>query len=1135
MLKLTNIKKDYITGDSTVHALKGVSLEFRASEFVSILGQSGCGKTTLLNIIGGLDKYSDGDLEINAKSTKQFTDRDWDTYRNHSIGFIFQSYNLIPHQTVLKNVELALTLAGVSAKERKERAISALEKVGLGDQIYKKPNQMSGGQMQRVAIARALVNDPEILLADEPTGALDSETSVQIMELIKEISHDRLVIMVTHNPELAEQYSTRIINLLDGIVVSDSNPYDSSLEKEEKVEGSVENLAIIDAESTVANENGENEQNLDTPATKKTTNKGKKKKTSMSFFTAFLLSLNNLLTKKGRTILTSFAGSIGIIGIALIFAVSNGLNGYIRHVQETTLSSYPLTIQSQSVDLSSLMLTLLTGGEEGTEEEKENRDENAVYKDPLIAELVDEISKIEVTQNDLESFKKYLDEGLADENSDIYKAVSEVQYKYSLNLNVYTKNDEGDIIKSDTNALLQEMLIDYFIQSGVMSETESNSMFGSSSSSSSMMSMGSINMWQELLADSKNGKTVSDIVTSQYDVIYGEWPTAHNQVVLVVDEDNELDDLTLYALGLLSKADIDKIIEYAAKAEPLPEGEVPSWSFEEICNKSYKVILPSDFYSYDGKTGTVTNYTDNQIYLESIYDDALELKVSGIIRLKDSVDSGYMNGAIGYTSKLTSHIIKEASLSAVADAQANNKEIDIITKLPFKSTTTDLTDAEKKEDFTKYVNSLSAKEQAELFLQIAYFNGYNALIEVPNDDPSTPGVVETKKITALEYATETIVSQITKGAEMKYQMSNPAKPFDSLSDEEKEALYKEAALDFATTSLLTMISQNQEEMDKIISAVKTNYELQGGNFDSLSEPQKQAEYKNYIATQYRLSNCSYKTLIDSIITPMAEAGAMAQIQADVNKKLAEQIPDALKETPNVAYSQMLLASLNTYTLEQFGTYYDNFMRFSDSTYEENLVKFGRIDMGVPSSINVYMSTFEQKDDFKALIAQYNKDVGADSGKQIEYSDIMGEMMSAITTIINAITYVLVAFVATSLIVSSIMIGVITLISVQERTKEIGVLRAMGASKRDISRVFNAETMIVGLISGLIGILVTLVLVVIINIILFALTGIVGLQASLGFWPAVILIAISMCLTLIAGLIPSRVAAKKDPVIALRSE
>ncbi len=1091
MLKLTNIKKNYVTGDSTVQALKGVSIEFRESEFVSILGQSGCGKTTLLNIIGGLDQYTDGDLIINSKSTKQFKSRDWDTYRNHSIGFIFQSYNLIPHQSVLSNVELALTLSGVSAKERRARAKEALIKVGLGDQLKKKPNQMSGGQMQRVAIARALVNNPEILLADEPTGALDSETSVQIMELIKEIAKDRLVIMVTHNPELAEQYSTRIINLLDGNVISDSNPYSSEDEAKEKEEISSEATGAEEA-PIVSEVVEENTQNSDTSSKKVKKSKGKKKKTSMSFFTAFVLSLNNLLTKKGRTILTSFAGSIGIIGIALIFAVSNGLNGYIRHVQETTLSSYPLTIESETVDISSLMYTILNpaGGDDSS---TEGRDENSVYKDPLIAELVDALSKTEVNKNDLASFKEFLDNGLKDENSDVYKAISEVQYKYDLNLTVYTKNPDGEIIKSDTSALLQEMIIDYFVKSGAMSESESSSMFGGSSGGG-MFTMGSMGLWQELLADSKNGKPVSPVLESQYDLVYGSWPNEYNEIVLVVDKENELDDLSLYALGLLSKAEIDKIIEYAAKGEAMPPEEKEfSKTFEEICAGTYKVILPSDFYyTHDGKT--VIDRSNDSTYLSTLYEGALELKVTGIIRLNENSESGYMSGAIGYTTDLTKYVIEESSKSDVVAIQVANPSFDVISKLPFKSTSETLTDAEKKEAFNSYIDSLSNTQKANLYVEICYLNAYYAMV----DDETTPDI---DQITALENEAKKTLSQMTT---------------------------QESAIMFVSMAILGSLTE--EEMEGLTSSAKSAYEQEnpGMSFDMLPPQMQQMILAQHLSTQYEFNKYSYETLM-SFITPLVYEGAKATIRAGVDGKLATDAPETLDK------ANALLSERDSYTDKSFAFYYDNLMRFSTSSYEENLVKLGKIDMATPSSINIYTATFEQKDDLKDIIDDYNRSVGEGSGKQIKYSDIMGDMMSGITTIINAITYVLIAFVATSLIVSSIMIGVITLISVQERTKEIGVLRAMGASKRDISRVFNAETMIVGLISGLLGILVTLILSVIINIILFALTGIVGLKASLGFWPAVILILVSMGLTLLAGLIPSRVAAKKDPVIALRSE
>ncbi len=1077
MLKLTQIKKDYITGDTSVSALKGIDLEFRENEFVAILGHSGCGKTTLLNIIGGLDKYTSGDLVINGKSTKDFSDSDWDTYRNHSIGFIFQSYNLIPHQSVLSNVELALTLSGVSAKERRQRAKEALIKVGLGDQINKKPNQMSGGQMQRVAIARALVNDPEILLADEPTGALDSETSVQIMDLIKEISQNRLVIMVTHNPDLAKEYSTRIINLLDGNVVSDSNPYSSEEKSEVKTEVNAE--LICDTEPVKINENEKNnsidvtlkatlrdndseavadatsdatieavsvekEQKSDTSEAKN--KKSKKKKTSMSFFTAFLLSLNNLLTKKGRTFLTSFAGSIGIIGIALIFAVSNGLNGFIQHFQETTLSSYPLSLTAETVDMSSLIGTILGAGEDG--KNKDDREDGKLYKDQLIAELVDSLSKTEVNENDLKAFKTYLEAELDNKDSELSKAVSAIQYSYNINLTVYTKNQDGDIIKSDTGALMMEMLADYFMKLSMSgSESGSNDSTSSSGSSSSMGSMMSVNLWQELLPGIKEDKVISDVLTDQYDLIHGQWPNEYDEIVLLVDEDNELDDLTLYALGLLSKDDIDEIIDAAASGRPLEDKGEWSYDFDDICydgtdkGLTFKVILPADCYQ---KIGNIyVDMSTNDALLSSLYNNALELKVTGIIRLKDTVDQGMLSGSIGYTSLLTKHIIEKAEGSEIVQAQIANPTIDVLTGKPFKSTAETMTSKEKADYLKTYVGTLSTEEKAELFYKISCLDTYDKQLD----------------------------------ASVDMAMAN-------MTDRD---------------ALILQLSQSiAGEMNSTPEQIATFFE------DFTLEELK------------------------AILRPTIEAGIKAQLDMGVKQMLDMTMP-----SPE-ARAMALDAQIATYTDEQCANYYDNVIDFSSTTYEENLELFGNVDIDSPSSINIFTSTFENKDKVKDIIDnEYNKNV--DETKRISYTDFIGFVMNSLTTIINAITYVLVAFVATSLIVSSIMIGVITLISVQERTKEIGVLRAMGASKRDISRVFNAETMIVGLVAGIIGILVTLILVVIINIVLFALTDLVGLKAALGFWPAFILVIISMALTLIAGLIPSRVAAKKDPVIALRSE
>lgn len=1030
MLKLIDIKKDYVTGDTTVSALRGVDLEFRKSEFVAILGHSGCGKTTLLNIIGGLDKYTSGDLIINGKSTKDFTDGDWDTYRNHSIGFVFQSYNLIPHQTVLSNVELALTLSGVSKEERKKRAIEALEKVGLGDQLHKRPNQMSGGQMQRVAIARALVNNPDILMADEPTGALDSDTSVQIMEILKEISKDKLIIMVTHNPELADTYANRIIRLKDGEVEGDTNPYTAT----EAVESDM-SVAVDDSTNAESSE-------------RKVRNEKKKKK-SMSFFTAFLLSLNNLLTKKGRTILTAFAGSIGIIGIALIFAVSQGMTGYINHVQENTLSSYPLTLQSTTTDVSPLVEELM--GVNGKDKIDVDRLDDAVYKDQVIADLVNALSRVETSENDLKSFKEYLESELSKEDSKLKNAISAIQYTYNINLTIYTKNADGKIIKSDTNELMASMIADYMMKSAGNSSSSEGPSSSTNASSSMMASMMGMKLWQEMLPGLEKGEVISSTVKDQYDLIYGEWANDYNEIVLVVNENNELDDLTLYALGLLSEDDIDKIIDAASKGQTIDEGE-KYWTFEEIVNKlSFKVILPADCYDKLGDIYVDMSETDD-VFLGKLYDEAFELKVSGIIRLKDEVDSGMLASGIGYTHKLTEYVIEQSVSSEVVQAQLASPTIDVLTGLPFKSTNEGMTNAEKATALKAYIATLddSARDvakKAEIYVAIKVLDELNK---------------------SLVSNVEAELSKYTTDA------------------------HKAGIIAMMSEALAKQTGASVEEVSKYLNDM---------TLDQLKQ----------------------------LIRP--------SIEAQESAKIAGQVAGQYITMTDAEKASALDAELLTYTDDACAIYYDNAIEFSKSSYEDNLASFGNVDINTPHTINLYCETFEQKDQLKALIDDYNADMKSAGfeDKQISYSDLVGIMMSSITKIINAITYVLIAFVATSLVVSSIMIGVITLISVQERTKEIGILRAIGASKKDISRVFNAETMIVGFASGLLGILVTLVLVVLINIILYSLTGIGALKATLGFVPAVVLIVISMALTLIAGLVPSRIAANKDPVIALRTE
>ena len=870
MLKLENIKKDYITGDTAVHALKGVSVEFRKSEFVSILGQSGCGKTTLLNIIGGLDRYTSGELYIGGRATSDFRDRDWDNYRNHSVGFIFQSYNLIPHQSVLSNVELALTLTGVPRAERRRRAAEALEKVGLADQLNKKPNEMSGGQMQRVAIARALVNDPEILLADEPTGALDSETSVQIMELLKEISKDRLVIMVTHNPELAKQYSTRIIRLLDGNITDDTMPY--SGDEEEKTE------------------------------------KKSGKRPSMSFLTALSLSLNNLMTKKARTFLTAFAGSIGIIGIALILSLSNGVNAYIARVEEETLSSYPITIEQAGMDVSQLVSDLM-----GKNEPSGDREDGKIYSNNIMTEMMSTMVN-GISANNLSELKKHIEKTSAFSDN-----TSEIEYKYSTVMNIY--DEKGNRVNPNT------------VFSTVFPE-------GKSSGSGNMQmssSFSNTEVWTRLFEN-------KEFLKKQYDVIAGRMPEKYNEIVLAVDKNNQISDYALYSLGLKDSAELEEMMKKAQAGEKIePTAEV-SYTYDDILGLKFKLLCNTDYFEKNAD-GTWDDKTEDSLFVSSKLNTAAEdITVVGIIRPADSSVANQTSGFVGYPESLMEHLINKVNDSEIVKAQKADPEKNVFTGRPFETDADNMT----YEQLTAYIATLPEKEQAE----------YNAYI-----------------------------NQMTAAGQTKEQIT-------------------------------------------------------------------------------------------------------------------EQFKAAIKEKGNSA------------------------------TYDGNLKLMGVSSLDEPSVINIYPKDFEAKEKISDLITEYNKGVG--DAEKITYTDYIGLMLSSVTTIINAISYILIAFISISLIVSSIMIGIITYISVLERTKEIGVLRAMGASKKDVSRVFNAETLIVGFAAGAIGILITLLLLIPINAIIAAVTDISGL-AVLPFAGGAALVIISMLLTLISGLFPSRVAAKKDPVTALRSE
>jgi len=833
MLELTNITKDYVSGDTTVKALKGVSIKFRKNEFVSILGQSGCGKTTLLNIIGGLDRYTDGDLSIDDISTKKYKDKDWDTYRNNRIGFVFQSYNLIPHQTVLSNVELALTLSGVSKSERRKRAMEVLEKVGLGDQIHKKPNQMSGGQMQRVAIARALVNNPDILLADEPTGALDSATSIQIMNILKDISKDKLIIMVTHNPELADKYSSRIIRLLDGKVVDDTNPYNGKECDDDKA---------TDKQDSKNNKSEE------------TGKKAKKQKTSMSFATALSLSLNNLMTKKARTILTAFAGSIGIIGIALILSLSHGMRSYIHRVEQDTLSGYPLTIQKTAVDYSSFLGM-------GEEKKIEDKQPGRIYSNSMMSDMINKMLT-SVTVNDLKSFMSYIES----DESGIKDLTNDIQYSYDVDLNIYKADTSKGIFKVNPSTVFESLGMDQMTQGG------------------SMSMMGNTDAWSEMIDN-------EELIKSQYDILEGRLPQEYNEVVLVVDKDDMISEYSLYALGLIDISQLQKVFAQMQMGNVPEENlndEQVSFTYDELLNQTFKLVVNTDVYVKDGNG--YRDMSSDEEFMKQLLANSVDIKIVGILKPNGDASNASITTNVAYTNKLTQYLINTVNDSDIVKEQLANPAVDVFTGEPF----------------------------------------------------------------------------------------------------------------------------------------------------------------------------------------------------------------------------------------------------AENSYEANLTKLGVANLEDPASINIYPKDFKSKEKIVDIIDEYNAKLKAEGKEEIEYTDYVGLMMSSVSTIINAISYVLIAFVAISLVVSSIMIGIITYISVLERTKEIGILRSIGASKKDVSRVFNAETVIVGFVAGMIGIIITLLLNIPINIIIKNITDISGMS-KLPVSGGVALVVISIILTFIAGLIPARVASKKDPVIALRTE
>ncbi len=986
MLEIRNIVKDYETGSETVHALKGVSIAFRESELVSILGQSGCGKTTLLNIIGGLDQYTSGDLIINGQSTKQYKSAEWDIYRNHSVGFIFQSYNLIPHQSVLSNVELALTLSGVSKAERRRRAKEALEKVGLGNQLNKRPNQMSGGQMQRVAIARALVNDPDILLADEPTGALDSETSIQIMELVKEIAKDRLVIMVTHNPELAEKYSTRIVKLLDGRIVGDSDPFDPAKEP---------------AHSEV-----------------RKTEVTKGQKTSMSFLTALSLSKNNLMTKKGRTFLTSFAGSIGIIGIALILSLSNGVQEYINSVERSTLASFPVSIQHETVDYTSLMTSMMNVRDNA----EENRDPDRIYTNDISTEMMKTMLS-EMQTNNLAEFKEYLES----DPDGISASIEEIQYSYDSNLYIYGHSADGDIMQINPSTVMSAMMGQSMADNVSQMTNTYSSLMGSSS-------MSSYDAFRELLS--------TDMLKTEYEVLAGRLPEAYNEVVVLVTDRNELSDVTLYTLGLRNQGELEGMMSsvMAGESFDLDTGDL-SFSYDDLMGMEFSMLTAPEFYQKNDD-GTWTDMRSDSEFMEQAAENGLKLKVVGILKPDaDSLISSTNSGGIGYTHALTEYMIDKTNSSELVKAQKENPDVDVFTGIEFPK-------ADEEEE-----QPMSQSEAMEMLT----------------------GMLTEEQRTKLN---EGIMAALT---------------------EEQQAQIQSA--------MMGMVSD--EQINSIMMGVLTPEQLtqlqSGADVNSLLTDAQKAQMSAQIAASLTVEqNAELSAMMNGMVDPTKMYTIFMQV---LTTDQLRQLMDMTKEPET-----------------------------TDATYDGNLKLLGVAELSEPSSMKIYATDFESKEKITQLIEKYNDSKIADDNQAdvINYTDYVGLMMSSVSDIINAISYILIAFVAISLIVSSIMIGIITYISVLERTKEIGILRAMGASKRDISNVFNAETLIVGFSAGVIGIAVTLLLNIPINIIIENITGIANV-ALLPWQGGVILVVISMLLTLIAGLVPAGVAAKKDPVEALRTE
>lgn len=1140
MLQIKNISKQYKTDTLVQTALDKVSLNLRDNEFVAILGPSGSGKTTLLNIIGGLDRYDSGDLVINGISTKKYTDRDWDSYRNHTVGFVFQSYNLIPHQTILSNVELALTISGISSKERKQKAIDALKKVGLGDHIHKKPNQLSGGQMQRVAIARALVNDPDILLADEPTGALDTKTSVQVMDLLQEVAKDRLVVMVTHNPELAQDYATRIVRLRDGKITDDSDPFE-----------------ISEDHQAVHKNMG---------------------KSSMSLLTAFSLSFNNLLTKKGRTLLTAFAGSIGIIGIALILSLSNGFQNYIDQIQEETLTSYPLTITSETADPTSALLSMVTNGDEAN-------GSNVVEEKQLISSMFSTIGS-----NDIESFKTYLE----DNKETVDEMVSLIDYSYNINPNIYTKDSHGNVTKVNPNNLINSI----------------------SGMNTSMMASSVSSIFKEMIDD-------PNTLQSQYDVLAGRWPQEYNEMILVLNEPNGINDILVYSLGLRDSDELQDMIYNIMDGKKIENTSDPlTFTYDDFLNLSYKLIDASDTYKYNSKYDLYESMSNDQDYMKKVYDQGIDLKIVGVVCAKEGSTSTTLTTGVAYTKELTEYVIQKASESDIVKKQLANKDINVFSGKRFddesnqsgldfqdmisidkdmltsafggqfdqnqlavmtqgymaeisQAINADTSDSQEllsdtlKTLTTNLLNDYIDKNKNEIgFANIQasdihqittdYLNTDEALhllnkldshFSMPSGtfhkmyEPMIEGIINGYIQLVGNLDDQIDINEIKSSINEALEQNNISPEIITLVNDFLDNLNKNAE------NLPTMINDylEREDVQALIKNLEIEYNIPAQSIVST--------FKTFInnAVGDQSSALINKSMVDVFVNQIVDADAMQ----DGLNKIAVTMAEARMKTVIMTkvgeltghLVQSLAEGMNVDPQKIAGAFKFNLSEdelkrlmsaMTNSTVEQNattnLALLGYQDINKPTTISFYFNDFESKEEFLDFLDNYNKKMEkTDEDKVIKYTDLTGILMSSVKTIVDSVSYALIAFVSISLVVSSIMIGIITYISVLERTKEIGVLRAIGASKKNITSIFNAETFMIGLCSGLIGIGITLLANPFITKLIHSLTGNKAIIVNLPVVGGIVLVLLSVLLTLIGGFIPSKQAARKDPVTALRSE